>query len=118
MRAIRGLLNFLGVIGVILGPGLAFVGWQGYLVRSQSQAAPQQIRAADLGNKGPGDNIHVILTDFEFDKKYVVEEKRGRWSLVWLPVFPKGKAHQAKELRVVVRTGSVRDDAEAKRFLE
>jgi hypothetical protein len=69
--------------------------------------------AAELGERGPGDNIHIVVTDFEVGNNYVVEEKNGRWNMVWAPLFPPGSLEgDTSKLKVLLRAAGPDDEAE------
>lgn len=110
-------LEGMGVFGVLLAGLFGLLGYQEYLVHSTSQAEPQRITAAELGAKGPGDNIHVVVTDFEVGQNYVVEEKNGRWNMVWAPLFAPGKDGDVSELRVLLRAAGPDNEDELAELL-
>jgi Zn-finger nucleic acid-binding protein len=83
-------LGTCGIVCLILGGILFFIGWQKKTLAGLGLATPQDIRVADLAAKGPGNNIHVRVTDLEFGLNYVFEEKNKRWTTVWIPLFPTG----------------------------
>ena len=83
-----------GIIFLILVPFIfVFGAVRDYLLRSSSRDEPQVIRCEDLGQNGPGDNIHVTVTDFIIGSPAIHEgDKRGRgdWPAIWVPVLPLG----------------------------
>ena len=115
---------------------LLFLGVQEVRLASGAKAKARDITCAELGEKGPGDNAHVRMGEFllcEFS--FVYESKEGqsdRYERVWVPAVPlegeyhrqlrqhveeKGAAAAAdlpmpRDLRVVVKSGRVHNDAE------
>jgi hypothetical protein len=63
-------------------------------------ATPQRITARELGDKGPGGNRNVAITDYELGPP-TVDRPRNRacWG-VWFPVFPTGEAGAGRAARV------------------
>jgi len=84
------------LIPIVIGGVLIYIGAQEAHLAAHAKEQPQQISLADLAAKGPGDNAHIILTDYllcEF--AFVYEEKDGRWQKVWIPAVPlDGEYHQ------------------------
>jgi hypothetical protein len=106
------------ILGVVSGLVLGGIAWQNYTLLQQGKPTPQQLRVGELAANGPGDNIHVTLTDFDFGDGYVVERKNGRWNRVWIPAFPDDQAGQVNEIKVLVTTSRVKDEAELERFYQ
>lgn len=75
---------------LVAGGVLIFVGVQEYRLSQVAKAEPQTITCAQLASKGPGDNAHVRLTEFEFTDNYVFqEEKRSTdWKVSYVPAVP------------------------------
>jgi hypothetical protein len=113
---VADLMGAIAVIGILAGPGLGYISYQRQRVLDMGKPEPHVVRVADLGKNGPGDNIHVKITDFEFGENYAYKEKAGRWTALCLAAFPKGKRGDAKSLRVVVRTTRVHDEKELRDF--
>ena len=78
------------LLAMLVGGGvLVFFGIQEMRLAKAAKAEPQSITAADLIKSGPGDNAHVVLTDFMMCQgAYVIEsdKKGGKWKGVWFPV--------------------------------
>ena len=81
-------------------------------IRSLYGEQPQTISVADLAAKGYGDNVWVNLTDAEPGQTYVIQTQKGKMSAVWVPVFPKGQAKDAKRIQVILRSTRSRSDAD------
>src|SRR5262249_24447607 len=56
------------------------------------------ISAADLAEDGPGDNVHVKVTDFVLGEKYALAERRGKWHRISMPLVPSGAGRAKKNL--------------------
>jgi hypothetical protein len=53
--------------------------------------------------QGPGANKHVALTDFYFGTQYVFTTKLIQFNEVYVPMFPKGQAEDARNLHLLLR---------------
>lgn len=74
---------FCGVIGA----SFVFHAGKGLVSDAHSLADPQRISCMNLALGGPGENLHVVLTDFEVSEAYVVEDRHKD---VWIQAFPAG----------------------------
>jgi len=100
------LLRVLGCLGVVLGclgivGGIILACWLPALRQRAADLArePQRISLRDLADKGPGDNPHVIVTDFTCAKyfAYTTQTRRGERPdpdrmasrKAWIPLLPK-----------------------------
>lgn len=73
----QGLL-FLGMVfGGVAGWVVGRIGWQEWTIYSSGSPDPQLITVADLADHGPGDNIHVKVTDFFLGRRFALAERRG-----------------------------------------
>jgi len=94
-------------IGIIIGALL--LGWWGYKefkLASGAKATPQKLTCAELGEKGPGANNHVALTDFFLvTHSFVYAEKKGKWDTVWVPAVPSDGPYLAKILETMAEKG-------------
>jgi len=52
--------------------------------------------------QGPGTNTHVAVTDFSFGKQYVFTTKLVQFNEVYVPMFPKGQAEDARNLHLLL----------------
>jgi hypothetical protein len=112
MRIVYVVLMVIGAVGLIFG----FNEWR--LSRS-TKAEPQTISCADLIAKGPGDNGHVIVTDFALlTDSFVVEggsQNSPTWKRAMVPMVPKSQATAAnpsKSFRVILDTHKVTTETE------
>jgi hypothetical protein len=112
----RDYLSVGALLGLLIGPVLGYMTYQRQQVLDKGKSEPRTLKVAELGKNGPGDNIHVKLTDFEFGDKVSTHSKGGSWTAVCLAAFPKGKAGDPKALKVVVRTSRVRSDEQLREF--
>ena len=96
-----------------LGIVVAFWGGQELVLASGSSGAAQRMTCADLAKSGPGENAHVILTEFDLTPEYVTQEERGHWTQVWVRAVPKGGARNALVLLTSRKVRSEKELAEA-----
>jgi hypothetical protein len=108
---LKGLLTLLALGGLVGGGIVGFLGYQEWIVFSRGSPTPQRIRLADLTARGPGDNVHVEVTDFVWGQNCVTETKQGKWNRVWIPIFPSGAAEQG-QVRALVKTFHVADEGQ------
>ena len=98
----------LKLILVIAGIACIFFGVQEIRLRSAADEIPQEITCADLEANGPGDNAHVVLSDFILcDFAYVYEEKNSKWSKVWIPAVPLGGEYHQQLLSMLDDQGNL-----------
>jgi hypothetical protein len=115
-RPLRDLATVVAIVGILIGPALGYIAFQRQQVLHRGKPEPQTLRVADLGRNGPGDNIHVKITDFEIGDKYAARMRNGSWVGVCLPAFPKGKNGDPKALKVVIRSSRVHSEEELRDF--
>jgi hypothetical protein len=96
--------------------GLAL--WQEQTLASLASPTPQKITLQQLIDNGPGDNIHVTVTQLQFGLDWVYEEKNQRWERVWIPIYPDRNAELRKEFHVIVRTSDTPDEDTANQFCQ
>ena len=83
---------------IVGGFVLLSLGYREWRLASLSNATPQQMTLADLAANGPGDNIHIELSDFCLLPELSVVKMNGenvdtsRWTYVWIPAVPIGGA--------------------------
>jgi hypothetical protein len=117
-RQFEGFLILVILVGLTAGGIVGWLGWQQRLLLEQGSATPQQIRLADLAAKGPGNNIHVMVTDYVFGPLPVIEKKRGQWNRVWIPLYPAGQKENPADIKVIVRSFNLHNDAELAQFYQ
>lgn len=82
-------ISRLWVAAIFMGVAVIVAGVREVKLNSVAQAEPQEISCARLAAEGPGDNAHILLTDFLMCDFYVVEEGSGStWNRAWTPVVP------------------------------
>src|SRR5262245_42839153 len=69
---------------------------------SGGQADANRISLQSLIAQGPGTNKHVAVTDFFFGKQYVFTTKLVQFKEVYVPMFPKGQAADARNLHLLL----------------
>src|SRR3954469_5130438 len=127
------------LIIIVLGGMLAWFGFQEWRLASAASTTPQTIACADLEAKGPGNNAHVILTDFLLCPSGFVYESSSKgndssYTKIWIPAVPlhgeymeelkklkdSGKdlstVPPPKNVRVIVRSSHVHNDGELEKL--
>ena len=87
---------------VLVGIGLFGYGLQEVRLGGVAKPEPQTITCKDLGEKGPGDNAHVRMTDYTLlTADFAVERRKKqtdeKWNKAWIPAVPKGTTLQTGE---------------------
>src|SRR5262249_43546858 len=110
----RKLIGFIGIFGMVVGFPAAFValfaGSQLDSVASSAKPEPHAMRLAELAKDGPGDNVHVELSSFTFGKPVIQEDKNGKWSAVWLPLYS-GRPSKGQTPPALLHTTLIHDQA-------
>jgi len=86
----KGVVGRLSFAGLMLGGLFVYLGIKEHQLRGRSRAEPQTISCQQLIKNGPGDNLHMVLTDFVLMPEYVYETAVGKWSGAWAPALPRG----------------------------
>ena len=75
---------------LVIGGVFVFLGIQEYRLSKVAKADAQTITCARLAAKGPGDNAHVRLTEFEFTENYIYQEQKRstQWRTSYVPAVP------------------------------
>jgi hypothetical protein len=78
---------------------------------------PAPTSVADLAAWAPGDNVHVLATEFGFAENYVFTKNQNQasWQSVWIPLLP---PEGRKGIRVVAHTGRVKNEADLAQFVQ
>lgn len=107
----QGILILAAVVFGIGAVILGILGWQQWSLFSQGKETPQRIKLADLAAKGPGDNIHLEITDFWLaERGYCELTEGGSWSRIWFAMEPL-EAQDGAPVRVLFRSDSIKDQA-------
>jgi hypothetical protein len=69
---------------------------------SSGQPDANTISLQSLITQGPGTNRHLALTDVFFGKQYVFTAQLVQFNEVYVPMFPKGQAEDARNLHVLL----------------
>lgn len=96
---------------VLIGSGLIYMGFREVQLRGAAKAEPQNITCAELAENGPGDNAHVIMSDFLLADVVFVYEGRssdGPWTKVWVPAVPLGGHYHQTLLSMLDEDGKIR----------
>lgn len=87
---------------VVGGAILTFFGYNENKLASAADAEPQKMTVAELIENGPGDNAHLVLSDFWLlDAESVVEyegEDQSRYTKIWSPMISSGDAYVQRYL--------------------
>jgi hypothetical protein len=112
MKKLEGMFALGCILGLIAGVLLAFLGWQEKQLLDKGTPQPQRLTLAQLAAKATIDNVHVSVTGFELGRGYVVEEKKGTWNIVWVPLVPPGQNPGANNsgIRVVIKSFNVKSE--------
>lgn len=78
-----------------------YVGCNEFQIRGRSKAEPQSITCEQLATHGPGDNLHVLVTDFILLPDYVYETGWTGWKGAWVPAV----SYQAYQRQVASALG-------------
>jgi hypothetical protein len=109
------------IILVVAGGALIFFGYQELRLSRVAKETPQTIPCADLAARGPGDNAHITLTDFDLGANYVYEgrSETSSWTKAFVPAIPRVKnlaeALQAKsspQIKVIIKSSKVRSKSD------
>lgn len=89
------MLGLLRLKFVLLAGGIALLVYGGkeMMLSSKGSVIPQTIKCADLIAKGPGNNAHIVLTDFVPVAQYFVcrgKNDKGPWKEVYMPAVEAG----------------------------
>lgn len=117
---------------LLFGIACLYLGIQELRLAQYVDSTPQKITLAQLIEKGPGNNHHVLLSDLHFGHNFVFERKSTGNSTgkVWIPAVP--TAHKAKpgddadeekmpeikpaDVRALIKSTRVFNDAEMDRL--
>jgi hypothetical protein len=118
----KGILIALAILMLLFGFILVMWSRQEQGLADRARPEPQVLRLEQLIANGPGDNVHVEITEFDFGAGYVVEEENGSWKEVWIPVYPApGGVRNAADpprspFRVVAKLGKPNSTAELDQY--
>jgi len=111
----------MGVAAVALACVALALGYREYRLAAAAKPTPQKISLADLIANGPGDNIHLQLTDVDLlaDQTVIETESQNlgeaRWTYAWIPAVPAQSLGRGN-VRIIVGTNRANNDAELASF--
>ncbi len=96
-------------LALIIGGGvLVFFGIQEWRLGSGCKSEAQKIKCSDLEAKGPGENAHIILTDFCLPNSSIIynkDTKSGKYTCIWVPAVP-NEGDYVKQYREAMQAGT------------
>jgi hypothetical protein len=108
-----------GAVCLILGTTGTVLGIKNLQIALRYSKTPQEITYADLIAHGPGENVHIVLTDFTPCREGAVVHpgQDGKWFQVYLPVGPANRTGPlaAGEIGAILVLRSIHDDKELDR---
>jgi hypothetical protein len=117
------------LVMILLGGALVYVGVQEKRLAAASKPEPQNVTCAELIKNGPGDNAHVVMSDYLILDSLCYETGRSgkAWTTVWVPAVPFGGEYHKqiidaakagnlnaqiptpRDFRVLIKSGKIRD---------
>jgi len=124
MSSFMSRLGFrFGLIGIGIGCGLVFVGWEDFAISAKTKAQPTAITAAQLSKSGPPkDNAYVHVTNYDVNQEYIIESKEDSkdeskdWDKVWLQIIPEGQAADGAGKPIVVKDSRISNESDLSDF--
>jgi hypothetical protein len=111
-----------GAVCLILGMGGSILGIALLQIALRFSRVPQAISYADLIAHGPGENVHIGLTDFtpRWDGAFYLRGKGDILSQVYLPIGPadRGKALTGREIGAILVVQDIHDQKEFNRLYD
>jgi hypothetical protein len=96
---------------IVLGGVLTYWGYQEMSLASKTDPTPQEITCQELSDSGPGDNAHVVMSDFLLCTMAYVYEGVGdsdtAYKTVWVPAVPLGGAYHQMLLSMLDDEGNL-----------
>ena len=117
-EALTGVFVLVAFLGLVFGAILSIGGWREWTVYSKGSPLPQEVRLDELAKNGPVANVHVRVTDFALGEQYVVEEERGKWDRLWVPLFPARAPKDPRRIKVLVKTFGVTDERQLQQLYD
>jgi hypothetical protein len=113
----------VALVLIIVGGALLYVGSQEMRLAAAAKSTPQTLTCAELAAKGPGDNAHVILTDFQIGQNFIYQtsgRSNSAWEVVYLPAMPMPAASSTLRVTiepedkpsVIIKSGNIRSQQE------
>jgi hypothetical protein len=107
-------------IVLLICSGLLFYYWQRESrLATLAKEVPQQLTLRDLMTRGPGDNIHIVLSNFRLLlDRGVVKSRNASRTYAWIPAIPSDAQEQpgTNSIKVLVGTSDCGDDRRLAQF--
>src|SRR5262245_14619285 len=108
-----------GLFLLIAGGVLGFLGYQETTLAAGMTPEPEEMTLAQLIERGIEGNPYIRVRDFSLGDNFVLEEKSGRWNMVYVPAAPRSPqvppgimVPLKSPIQVIVMSGKVRNDEE------
>ena len=98
----------VAVLLILGGAGAIYFGFLQFRLKSKSADQPQVISCRTLIDRGPGDNVYVVLTDYRLLGDAIVIEtgrlkvKQEPWKQAWIPIAPADEKETVEESFAVI----------------
>src|SRR5262245_12626692 len=100
-----------GLFLLVAGGVIGFLGYSETRVRWGSSIEPEDVTLEEMIQRRGEGNTHFRIRDFGLDALGTVyQTKNGRWSMAYIPAFPKAAGRDletADQVPVIVMTGKV-----------
>ena len=113
-REARIVFVILMGLSMMMGAIWPFAWLQSKEERELGSVPPHEISLAELIEKGPGANRHVIVTGFQ-PGGYAFEANSKSWTQVWIALFPPPPPRN--KIQAVYYSKSIRNEAELRRVV-
>lgn len=102
------------VLALLIGGGvLVFLGIKEMRLSGAAQAEPQTLTCEQLAKDGPGENAHVVITDFEplilEAVTEVKENNEDHFLKIWIPLAGKKEDGTAGDMNVIFMSDQLHD---------
>lgn len=98
------------IIVMAIAAGVFIAGWMEWQLKTVAKNQPQTLSAAELAARGPGNNAHVVLTNYDLCDNFVYETSTkfgGSWKKVWVPIVPSGQGCGA-QIQIILTDTTVK----------
>jgi hypothetical protein len=117
-KGLKVMLCCLILLALLFGTIQGYLGLQVQERHLVGSVPPHEMALHSLIQNGPGTNRHVTVTDFR-PGGYAIETKSSSWTRVWVALFPaESRADQRPEIKVVLSSKAVSDEAALRRWLQ
>lgn len=108
-------MNRVQIAIIVIGGMIFIYGCREWQLKTVAKEMPRTISAAELADRGPGNNAHIILTGFSLCDDFVYEtenSKSGPWKKVWVPAVPAGQPFNSGNVRIIITDSTCRNQAD------